>query len=89
MKVRLSINLPEDALRIARTPVDFILMLATTSAPLKLKMSPAEENSLLMLKKKTPKFGLKNIIYFIMNVPSDYYRVVHPKIVDITECKQD
>ena len=85
MKLRLNVNLPDNVLRMENTPAEFIAMLATASRPFKLKMSPAEEAMLHIYKKKAPKYGVKTLWNFILNVPSDYYRVVHPRVIPYEE----
>ena len=81
MKFRLGVCLAEDVLMMVRSPSELVFMLGTCSRPLKTNITPAEEMSLGLRKKKTPKFKPKNLIYFIMNVPSDYYRVIHPRSI--------
>jgi len=88
MKERLNVNLPDNILRMENKPANFIAMLATCGRPLKLKMSPEEEASLHIYKEKAPKFGPKNIINFIMNTPSDYYRVIHPRAISLEQISQ-
>ena len=81
IKFRLGVYLPGEVLLIARSPSELVFMLGTCSQPLKVNITPAEEVSLGLYKKKTLKFKPKNLIYFIMNVPSDYYRVIHPRSI--------
>ena len=81
MKTRLGVFLPGEVLLIARSPLELVFMIGTCSQPLKANITPAEEVSLGLHKKKVPKFKPKNLIYFIMNIPSDYYRVIHPRSI--------
>ena len=86
--MRLNVNLPDNVLRMENTPAEFLTMLATSSRPFKLKLSPQEEASLHIYKKKAPKYGAKNLLNFILNVPSDYYRVIHPRVIPYNELSQ-
>ena len=79
LKQRLDVYLPNDSLGNIKTPQELISTLETSCKFLKFKRDPNEEASLNMLKLKKPRMKAINFIYFIMNVPSDYYRVIHPK----------
>jgi hypothetical protein len=76
----LSIILPEDALLTYKTPEELITAIATCPRVLTFFKEPAEEATLENNSRKAPAFGIANIIYFLLNVPSDYYRVIHPRI---------
>jgi len=88
MRFRLNVNLPDNILRMENTPAEFFAMISTASRPLKLKMSPEEETMLHIYKKKAPKYGAKTLLNFLLNVPSDYYRVVHPRVIPYEELSQ-
>ena len=83
LKYRLQVSLPEDTLYIYRTPKELINALSTCSKPLKFKTDSEEKAHLGLIKWKTPTFTLKNLVNFIMNAPSDYYRIIHPKAIDL------
>ena len=82
LRFRLQVSLPEETLCIYKTPNELIDALSTCDKPLKFKTDSDEKAHLGLIKWKPPTFTLKNLLNFIMNVPSDYYRVVHPKIID-------
>ncbi len=67
------------------TPAEFLSMLSTCGIPLKLKATPEEEQSLHILRKVGPTYGPLNLLYFILNVPSDYYRVIHPRTIPLEQ----
>lgn len=39
-----------------------------------------EEMSKEQQKKKDPTFSIANVFNFLDNVPSDYFRIIHPKM---------
>lgn len=80
--------MPEDALITTyKTPEELIKAIESCRTHLKFKQD-ASEASAEMMQRKDPKFKLDNLFYFIMNIPSDYYRVIQPKIIS-RESKKD
>jgi len=80
-KARLDITFPNDSLAEYKTLEDLKDAVSTCSIPLKLKRDPMDEARLHVSNPKEPKVKPKNILSFVMNVPSDYYRVIHPKMI--------
>jgi len=88
LKLKLDIDLPEDALiQTYKTPEQLIKAIESCRVHLKFKQD-ASEASAEMMQRKDPKFKIDNLFYFIMNIPSDYYRVIQPKII-YRESKKD
>ena len=81
LNYRLGIALPSDALFQFKTPKDLIEALSTCPKALKFKTNNEEKASLGLVRWKKPAFTLGNFINFIMNTPSDYYRVIHPMML--------
>lgn len=81
LNFRLGVVLPDDALCVLKSPQDLVTALATCSKSLKFKTNSTEKANLAMVRWKDPTFNAKNLLNFIMNAPSDYYRVTHPNVV--------
>jgi len=79
-KLCLDIKFPNDSFTEYKTCEDLKEAISTCSRPLKLKRDPIDEARLHVSNPKEPKVKPKNILHFVMNVPSDYYRVIHPKM---------
>jgi hypothetical protein len=77
---RLSIKLPEDPLVQYKTPENFLDAVSTCPTPLNLQLDLTEEMQKEQLKKNDPTFNASNIFNFLDNVPSDYFRIIHPKM---------
>ena len=81
--------MPEDALiQTYKTPEELIRAIESCRIHLKFKQDASEAASAEMMQRKDPKFKIDNLFYFIMNIPSDYYRVIQPKIIS-RESKKD
>lgn len=78
---RLGIVLPSDALYKFKTPKELIAALSTCPKALKFKTNAEEKANLALVRWKKPAFTFWNFINFIMNTPSDYYRVIHPMML--------
>jgi len=81
LNYRLGIVLPSDALYEFKTPKELIGALSTCPKALKFKTNPEEKANLALVRWKKPGFTFWNFINFIMNTPSDYYRVIHPMML--------
>lgn len=81
LNFRLGIVLPDDALCDFKSPQELVTALATCSKSLKFKTNQTEKANLAMVRWKDPEFSAKNLLNFIMNAPSDYYRVIHPNVI--------
>ena len=79
---RLQINLADDAFVTFNTPEMLISAIATCSKTLKFKNERNEEPIIISEKEVTVVDWFWRIVDFIMNVPSDYYRVIHPRRYD-------
>ena len=79
---RLQLNLTEDTFTKFETPEKLISGIATCSKILKFKNERNEEPIIIREKEVTVVDWLWRIVDFIMNVPSDYYRVIHPRRFD-------
>jgi len=79
---RLQINLADDAFLTFNTPEMLISAISTCSKILKFKNERNEEPIIISEKEVTVVDWLWRIVDFIMNVPSDYYRVIHPRRYD-------
>jgi len=88
LKRRLDVEISDDALQVYKTPEELISALESCTSHLKFKKDASEAASAEMLRKKDPKFTVDNLFYFIMNIPSDYYRVIQPKTIFL-ESKKD
>ena len=88
LKNRLEVEVADDLLQTYKTPEELISALEACVMHLKFKKDAAEEASNEMMLKKDPKFKPANLLYFIMNIPSDYYRVIQPKIIQMKPKKQ-
>ena len=82
LKFRLGVLLPENGLCIYKSPEELTAALSSCQKYLTFKTDPTEKAGLGLVRWKYPKFTSKNLISFIMNVPSDYYRVVHPRVIN-------
>jgi len=81
LNYRLGVVLPADALYEFKTPNELIEALSTCPKALKFKTNPEEKANLALVRWKKPGFTFWNFINFIMNTPSDYYRVIHPMML--------
>ncbi len=79
---RLQLNLKDDTFSMFETPEKLIAGIATCSKILKFKKERNEEPIIVREKEVTVNDILWRIVDFIMNVPSDYYRVIHPRRFD-------
>lgn len=81
---RFRLNLDDNFLERFGTPKVLIGALASSSKFLTFKHELGEDQTMVNAPQEVPPedFGLK-MIHFIMNAPSDYYRVLHPKKIDI------
>jgi len=75
------VSFPNNSLQNFKNLDELISALETCSKPIKPKWDPTEDPSLNTKNPKQPKIKPMNFIHFIMNVPSDYFRVLHPKMV--------
>lgn len=82
IKFRLCVSLPDNALYIYKTPQKLIAALSSCLITLKFKTDEEEKAKLGLIRWKKPKFTVGNFVNFIMNAPSDYYRVVHPRVIN-------
>lgn len=73
--------LPQDALLIHKTPQELVYAVATCPKNLKFQKDPSEETRPEPKYRKAPAFSAGSFINFILNVPSDYYRALHPKAI--------
>ena len=79
---RFQLNLADDAFQTFTSPHQLIVAIATCSKTLKYKSDPKEEISVESFKKTTAADYTWKLVDFIMNVPSDFYRVLHPRKID-------
>jgi hypothetical protein len=63
-----------------KTPDDFVGAVGTCPRPLVVLLDYQQEAIKEQNKIMQPKFMIGNIFNFISNVPSDYFRVLHPKL---------
>jgi len=81
----LSITLQEKALTEYRTPEELINVIATCPLLLTSKVEFDECRILAERRIKELRPNLKTLQNYIMNIPSDYYRVLHPKYKPLKE----
>jgi hypothetical protein len=81
---RFLLNLEETLLQNFGTPEYLIAALASCSKFLTFKHEPGEDQTMVNVpKEESPEDPGLKMIHFIMNAPSDYYRVLHPKKIDL------
>jgi len=79
---RFQLNLADDAFQTFTSPHQLIVAIATCSKTLTYKSDPKEEINVETFKKTTAADYSWKLVDFIMNVPSDFYRVLHPRKID-------
>jgi len=80
IRLRLDVSFPNNSIQNFKCVDELISALETCPRTLKLKWDPTDDPSLNTKNPKQPKIKPMNFIHFIMNVPSDYFRVLHPKM---------
>lgn len=79
MRYRLNLCLPENALVTYPNIESFVSAIATCSVSLKFHVEIGEEMQLDAVNQtKPPKFSGKAVLNYIWNIPSDYFRLLHP-----------
>ena len=82
MRFRLNLELPDNALVMYQTMESLLKAIATCSTHLKFHIEPGEEMDFEALpQKKPPKITVKTLCNYIWNIPSDYFRLLHPRKV--------
>lgn len=86
MRYRLGLELQENALVLYQTMDSLCKAIGTCSKTLKFHIEPGEEMELdAAYQKKPPKITAKTVFNYVWNIPSDYFRLLHPKKVYGTE----
>ena len=90
-RIILRIQLPDGILSTEKKPQDLINFISTCDHRLRVTSDFDDIKLREMIKKKKIKsiplddLILKKLTHFIYNIPSDYYRLLHPRKLEIAE----